>query len=1091
MTEEALSEEQRALLEHMIAGRHVAATATVPEGIFGERGPLSARQLELWIVDELSPGTPVNNLACVCRIERSIDVDVFRAAIAHVVSRHQALRTTIERRDGPPEQVIARALEPPFSFVDVSAADAPRKAADDAARAAVRDPFARGEPLVRFRLVRLANELHELVLVIHHAVGDGWSVGAVLAETFDAYAATRAGKAPDARVTVGHADYVKWVTEQHNAGARAAEAHAFFRDLLSAASEPATIAPDHADARGFTGRSERIVLSLEAATRERIERGRRGESVSMASAFIASVGVALARYAGAKRPCVGVYVSGRSDPLTETMVGSMVHTVPVVVDLNDDPSLGDLLRRVQRLLGRAAALEAVPIGELASGLGVTREDGINPFFRVAVSVQQRLPSLEHHGVTFGPIPYEACGDVAHDVLFSLFDSPEALRVAVDYRSERYDAATIAGFARSVVSVLEQVGAANERRASDVSVIGDAEEELSRRWVGEPRIHVEPTILAMIDRAVAQRGDHVAVAADGSTLTYRELDMRAGALAAVLRARGVVNRDRVAVVVSKSESWPIAVFAVLKAGACFVPFDARSPRRQLELAFEDATPKLVIADRSTTALVADLGVEVIDVTASGGPPMDAPFTARPDDTAYVIFTSGSTGRPKGVCISHASLVNLIGALRLRPGFSEDDVLFSVASIGFDMSIADLFLPLASGGTLAMTSGGAERMGDELGSALESSGATVMEATPSVWRLLLASGWTGKPDLAIWCGGEAMSAALATQLLRRGRVLWNMYGPTETTVWSMAARIDDDDRIGLGLPLDRTEVFVLQPNGQHALVGMPGEIWIGGAGVAVGYLNRQDLERERFRSLPLGARSVHAYRTGDLARPLANGDLEFIGRADRQVKLRGYRIELGELEAVACEHPAVDAAAATIREYAPGDRRLLLYYVAKSSMLEPHEMRAHLEATLPAQMIPAQCIVLEALPYNSSGKVDFGRLPQADADTTQTAMPLGDLERRVFEQWQTVLRRQDIDPDRQFFEQGGDSMLALTLRDRLERELGSSVPMTALYRYPTVRTFARCVGAPAETKTRSYEADAQRRGALREAMRERHDRKKTRP
>jgi amino acid adenylation domain-containing protein len=754
------------------------------------------------------------------------------------------------------------------------------------------------------------------------------------------------------------------------------------------------------------------------------------------------------------------------------------------------------------LSSKARVLEPVSAGQLPRGAAAAREDGANPFFAVVISMHGAMPELRAHRLRFPAFPYELAGAVASDILLNVFEADGVLTIAYDFRVDRYARSTVERFASAVESVLEALCADPDQQSADVALVTAGEAEtLATRWWGAAITHPTESILEVLEATMSRRGEHVAVTStDGTSLTYAELDARATHLARRLQSRGFTVGDRVAVILKKDVSWPIATVAVLKARGCFIPIDADSPKKRIDLILDDARPRFVICDESAHDRVREAPAIVLQVDSerdSAVPPLRDEPPARSADPAYIIYTSGTTGRPKGVAIAHGSVVNLVESFRERPGFAETDVLLSVASIGFDMSIADLFLPLCVGGQLAIASAEHIRRG-ELARALETCRATVMTATPSVWRALLVDSWPGKSDLSIWVGGEALTTDLATALSSRGRELWNLYGPTETTVWSSAHRIlPEFDAIVLGTPVRNTQIFVLEPSLQPALSGMSGEIWIGGAGVALGYVGRSELNGEKFRTLHVPGRGpVRAYRTGDLARPRHDGTLEFIGRADRQLKLRGHRIEPAEIEAVACEKEGVASAVAVLRSFGPGDARLVLYYVlGRGTRPGVDELREHLERSLPTYMVPSYLVELDAMPNTASDKIDLEALPaptSAGAEPQAKARSFDEVEERVSRHWREVLRVEELDGERSFFEQGGDSLLAAALRRRLEGEFPGVFAGADVYRFPTILAFAAHLkrmlrttkpGSPGE----SYEADARRRRALRDARCERRSKK----
>jgi amino acid adenylation domain-containing protein len=581
---------------------------------------------------------------------------------------------------------------------------------------------------------------------------------------------------------------------------------------------------------------------------------------------------------------------------------------------------------------------------------------------------------------------------------------------------------------------------------------------------------------LFEERVAASGDSVALIHGGESLTYAALDARANRLAHLLRTHGVGPDRLVGILLERGLSMVVGLLAILKAGGAYVPLDPRYPAARLAHMLEDAAPCALLTQRGLRAQLPSTGAAVILVDSDSaeiaaqqsslpGPPEPG---LRPDHLAYVIYTSGSTGRPKGVMIEHAAVVNFLRSMQKRPGITATDRLLAVTTVAFDIAALEIYLPLVTGATVVLADALAATDAESLARMLETHDITIMQATPATWRLLLHGGWTGRKSLKVLCGGEALTRDLATELLERTGVVWNMYGPTETTIWSCArpiAAADGAHTEPIGGPIDDTRVHILDEHLQPVAVGIAGEICIGGAGVARGYLNRAELTAERFVADPFARQAgARMYRTGDLGRVRQNGAIDFLGRTDHQVKMRGYRIELGEIEAQLIGHAAVREAAVLAREDGPQEgceeKRLVAYLVPRNSAAPPtvESLRGHLAAVLPDYMVPSTFVALERLPLTPNGKLDRGALPAPDADSQlrrRFEAPLGRVEQALAAMWQTLLRVERIGRDDNFFELGGYSMLALDLRSRVASELGVAVALSALIEAPTVALLAQLI------------------------------------
>ena len=576
----------------------------------------------------------------------------------------------------------------------------------------------------------------------------------------------------------------------------------------------------------------------------------------------------------------------------------------------------------------------------------------------------------------------------------------------------------------------------------------------RVWTGPDRVH-------RLIAEQAERTPHApAVALEGRVWTYRHLDRRANRLAHRLRALGVGPDTRVAVCVERTPALLAATLGVLKAGGAYLPLDPGYPVDRLAFMVEDAGVAAVVTEPGSRArLPAHRGVEVLLADAEDGD------TRPPDDStagqhlAYVIYTSGSTGRPKGVQVTHAALANFLQSMRERPGLTRDDVVLALTTLSFDIAALELYLPLIVGGRVELAGRAAARDGRLLRDALAVSGATVMQATPATWRMLLAAGWTGNPRLTALCGGEPLSTELARELKARTRALWNMYGPTETTVWSTVHPVAGvDGPIPIGRPIANTTLHILDAERRPGPVGGEGELYIGGAGVARGYLGRPDLTAERFIDDPFSARTgARLYRTGDLARYRSDGTVECLGRVDRQVKIRGFRVEPAEIESVLLGQPGVREAAVVAHDDARGIRRLVAYVVRDPSRpSSPTALRDALGASLPAHMVPSRVVTMQAFPLTPNGKLDVRALPPpGEAELEAATEPVGprdEVEQRLARVWAGVLGREPAGIRQDFFDAGGDSLLAAGLFVEIEQAFGRNLPLATLLDAPTIETLA---------------------------------------
>ena len=731
---------------------------------------------------------------------------------------------------------------------------------------------------------------------------------------------------------------------------------------------------------------------------------------------------------------------------------SAVQALPLRISVNPDAGFDELLVTVSQAIQDARPF-SVPLATLAQ----------------AARTDVGGDALGACTVFFDAATYSSTEDIAHsfDFILRLPQNSSASGGVFVYNAHSYDAAGFQRFAGHFVSIADGVTRDAALPLSRIALMGREERDaVVSKMRGTRVTHPTDAPLVRLFEDQAQRTpDSPAVLSDALSLTYRELDQAANALARDLQARGVGAGQRVAVGLERTPAVVVALLAILKLGAAYVPLDPRYPADRLGYVLEDAEPTIVLTEApllqqlQLPAASAPLVVEPTTLVGAREQTFQVGATSS-DSIAYVLYTSGSTGRPKGVEIPNRALSNFLWEMRSAPGIGPDDRILSVTTVSFDIAVLELFLPLISGASVFIAPSNAVADGHALAELTVRSGATVMQATPSTWRMLIEAGWPGLAHLKILCGGEAMTRELAEHLLTRGQSVWNLYGPTETTVWSTVCRVTSGTGpVSIGVPIANTPVYVLDTNGEPVPYGVPGELTIGGAGVARGYLKRPELTAERFLADPFVGGDARMYRTGDGGRLRADGTYECLGRLDQQVKIRGYRIELGEIEAVLRESPDISGAVVAAYEVGPGDTRLVGYYVTRDDATRVSDLRAWCGRKLPTDMVPTLWVKLDAIPLTPNGKTDRKALPApgvSSSDGAEGPVPPRDaLEADLVRIWQEVLGVSVGSVRESFFDLGGHSLLATRLFARIEKATGVTLPLSTLLEVPTVEHLATCI------------------------------------
>ncbi|HEX8276842.1 MAG TPA: amino acid adenylation domain-containing protein [Longimicrobiaceae bacterium] len=1068
-----LTPEQRALLEQRLRGIRVSprgeAIARRPvEGCH----PLSSGQRRLWFLHLLDPGSPLYNVPRAYRLRGALDVAALRRALGAVEERHAVLRARFVERGGEPEMVVGPTGAARLPVVDLRGVPAAWR--EDEAWRRVREAAARpfrlaDEPPLHAWLFRLAGDDHVLLLSVHHVAADEWSTRVLARDLSAAYAAALAGGPATLRaLPLQYADWAAWERERLQ-GPGLEHRLAWWRERLAGA-PPLDLPGDQPrpPARSFRGAVH--PFRLPAGTRERCAGLARESRATPFAVLLAAFQLLLHRYTGQDDVVVGSPSAGRTRAELEELVGFFVNTLAIRVDAGGDPAFRELLRRAGEAAAGAVAHQEVPFDRLVEELRPERDPSRPPLVQVALAFQNvpgEPPSLP--GVRAEAAEVDN-GTAKFDLTLFLYDEPAGLRGRLEFAADLFDPATAARFAEHFARLLDGALAAPDRPASTLPLLGDGERRrLLEEAHGSPRPRPRDASLAELFAArVAASPDAVAVEHGDERVTYAELDARAGRLAGRLAAAGVRPGDRVALLGERSVELVAAMLAVVRAGAAYVPLDPAHPPDRRRGIVEDAGARVLLACRGSEEYEVR---STLQTAASGddAPPGDGVSsrtsysvlrTSFPDSLAYVVYTSGSTGAPKGVMVPHRAVARLVGAdlAPLGPG----DAVAHLSNPAFDAAVWEVWAALLGGARLVVLDRDVVLAPGRLGREVAERGVTALFLTTSLFNLVAREAPSALAPLrhAVF-GGEAADPHAVRAVLRAGAPerLVNGYGPTEAAVFATFHRVeglaDEAPSVPIGRSLAGDRAYVLDAHGEPAPPGVPGELCLGGDGLAWGYLGRPELTAGRFVPDPFGGEpGARLYRTGDRVRRRGDGALEHLGRLDGQVKLRGFRIEPAEIEAALAAHPAVAEAVVVVREDG-GERRLAAYVVpAQGSAPSAAELRGHLAGRLPAYMVPASFTPLAAIPVTSSGKTDRRALPAPGAPPAAAASgePRDMLEHQVAAIWRELLDCGPVGIRDDFFELGGHSLLAVRMLGRVEERFGRRVPLSALFAGATVEGVA---------------------------------------
>jgi amino acid adenylation domain-containing protein len=995
-------------------------------------------------------------------------------ALQDLVARHEALRGTFSA-DGL-TFLVAEDLPLDVPLIDLSAlapADRESRFAELLATEVEQVFDLERGPLVRFRVVRHAGDDHRLVMTAHHIVCDGWST-AVLMKDLGALYSRRRGGAVELPPAEPFSAYARAQADAATAPERASD-ESFWLERFSVLPADLDLPADRPRPRLKTYASRRVDHLLEATLVDAVKRAGARAGASFFTTLLAGFKALLHRLTQQDDLVVAIPAAGQSVGGHATLVGHCVNTLPLRTPVDGGLQFASLLRAVRTVMLDAYEHQQVTLGALLGRLPLPRDPGRLPLVSVLFNVDQ---ALGPGALRFEGLEADFQSNPRHFENFDLFvnavEQKAGVVLEVQYNSDLFDAETVRRWMGSYEQLLRSASEDPSREVGALDVLTPEDQRLiaacnatAADYERHARVH------ELVEEQAGHAPDAPAVSLDGRWLDYGALNGRANRLARELRQRGVRRGTLVGLCMERSPEMLVGLLAILKAGAAYVPLDPSYPADRLAFMVQDSGMPLLVTESplasripASSASMLLLDADAARIAAHADTDLPPEPEAGPEDVAYVIYTSGSTGTPKGVLVPHRAVVNFLASVRREPGLAASDTLVAVTTLSFDIAVLELLLPLTVGARIVLASRDVSADGGQLASLLEQTQATVMQATPSTWRLLIASGWSGGPGFKVICGGEALPPDLAQSLVDRAEAVWNMYGPTETTVWSTVQRLAGRvETVPIGRPLANTQVYVLDPRLRLVPPGVTGELHVGGDGVTRGYLGRPELTSERFLPDPFvpGGR---LYRTGDLARLRVDGVLEYLGRNDTQVKVRGFRIELGEIERTLAAHPGVRQAVVSAREIAPGDVRLVAYVVPRDGAGPDHdEVRRFLGQALPEYMLPQHVVQMPSFPLTPNGKIDRKALPAPTAASpraTEYVEPRTDAERKVARLWQEALGVARLSADDNFFHLGGHSLLASQVLSRLRRDHGVVLSFRTLFEAPTVERFAALVeaAAPAE-------------------------------
>ena len=1046
-----------------------AAEEVIPPRDYSKPCPLSPAQERLWFMEQLNSGVPVYNESEAVRLEGKLNVDVMERALNIIITRHEILRTTIQAIDGQPSAVVKEGWQLKLKRINLLQLSSEQRDAE-VERLLVDEPRRpyqlESEPGIRATLVQAGPDDYVFILMMHHIICDWSSEGVLWRELSALYRALLHGEPTVLPpLPIQHGDYAAWQKRQMAEGGFAGDL-GYWKEKLNGSPALLELPADRPRPNVNSYRGARVRFPVGSSLVQLLRDCSRDEKISLFTLFTAALDVLLFRYTGSEDISLGIPLADRDRPELQSIIGFLLHTHVLRTQLPGKMTFRDLLAQVQKGVLDLYTHRAPPFDQVVNVVHPERNLSYTPLFQVMINWRDRDQQLSFIGME-GLVVKSLLAETRtskFDLTMMLTDDENEIWLEMEYNTDLFDEARIERMVGHYQTLLEGIVANPEKPLADLPLLTDVErQQLLVEWNQTDAIYPKNRCLhELVEDQVKRTPDAVAVVFENERLTYRELNERAGQLAVYLQKLGVGHGTMVGICVDRSLDMIVGLLGILKAGGAYVPMDPSYPQERVAFMIEDAKPKVLLTHQRWLESLPKQGTQMVLLDTDwpkikGEAGAGVPGNPTSECPAYVIFTSGSTGKPKGVQIPHRAVVNFLQSMQLKLEFKPQEVLLAVTTLSFDIAGLEIFLPLTTGAQIALVSREVASDGALLSAELKRRSATIMQATPATWRLLLEAGWNGNPHFKILCGGEAWSTELGNELLQRCGALWNMYGPTETTIWSAASKVQAGQPILIGPPIANTQFYILDAAMQPVPLGIPGELWIGGDGLAIGYLNRPELSAERFVPDPFSKKpGARLYRTGDSVRMRADRQIEFLNRIDNQVKLRGFRIELGEIEAQLKLHPAIREIVVIVREDTAGDKRIVAYLTSKNG--EPPktaELRGLLQTKLPDYMIPSAFVSLDQLPLTPNGKVDRKALPKPEfaASASGFVPPTTPDEIALATIWSEVLGLKQVGIHDNFFDLGGHSLLAVRLINAINQALGLSLPLRVMFQYPTIGLLAK--------------------------------------
>ena len=1076
-------------IETSIKGDGEQKTKAIATASRNQNLPSSFIQEEFWYLIQQDRNSAIYyTIKAAWRLTGVLNLTALERAVTEIVSRHEILRTTFKLTNGLLVQVVAPCLQIPVPVIDLQnlSPEEQSETLKKYAQEELERPFDLADgPLLRIMVLRLGAKSHVLLLTMSHIIGDAWSTGIFFQELMTIYSAFASGKpSPLPKLSVQYADFACWQREQLTDQILQPQLE-YWKKQLSDSLPLLELPTDRSRPSEQTFRGGRQRFHAGADLTAKLLELSQGEGTTLYMTLLAALATLLFHYSSQEDINIGTPVSQRNLVETESLIGPFLNLLVLRIKLQNNPTFRDLLSQVRQTVLQALVNQDVPYPQVIEAIQPERQLSHNPLFQVMLDwvnlPTSKLDELETFSLTTEPLlEVQDIEDqtTAVDLCLLVWETEGELNGYFQYSTDLFDAETISRMGEHFQVLLEAIVANPEIRVGELSLLTPWERhQLLVEWNDtQAEYPKNKCIHKLFEEQVKRTPDAVAVVFEEEQLTYRELNSRSNQVAHYLQSLGVGSEVVVGICVERSLEMMIGLLGILKAGAAYVPLDPDYPPERLAYILFDSQAVVLLTTKELAKRLPSLPEQVVCLDSdreliSTGSTGNPSLLVKSDNLAYIIYTSGSTGKPKGVQIVHSSVVNLLHSIAVCLGLGEHDTTVAITSISFDACVPEIYGLLSVGGKVAIASREATQDPAQLMESIDKHNPTVISGTPATWRMMLDALWGGIKEMKIISTGESLPRDLANKLLEKCASLWNLYGPTEVTVWATLDQVQvGQETVVIGRPIDNTQIYILDEHLQPVPIGVPGELHIGGAGLARGYRNRPELTAQKFIPNPFSDElDSRLYKTGDLARYLRDGKIEFIGRIDNQVKIRGFRIELPEIEVTLTQHPSLREAVVIVHEDSTGDKRLVAYIVTNEEVAVS-VLRTFLKIKLPDYMVPSAFVFLDAIPLTPNGKINRRALPEPDASnfgsSTEKIAPRTPTEELLATIWAEVLGLEKVGIEENFFEIGGHSLKAMQAISRIGDTFSVELPLKKLFQLPTIAELAKDIEkARTEGKTGS--------------------------